>query len=158
MNRNCLVSLAALFLAVSVSSAAEPIKVPLKDFKLKAKLDGTPDTLLGWDETENKIFFYTFGLATAEVQFPDDGEYTIVIEASCDEAKKEKAKIKVTLGDDVVTKEFELKETTAKEYSFPVKAKKGSPKLVIEFLNDEFKEGEFDRNLYLHAVKIEKKK
>jgi hypothetical protein len=29
---------------------------------------------------------------------------------------------------------------------------------VIEFLNDEFMEGEYDRNLYVHAVKLEKKK
>jgi len=28
---------------------------------------------------------------------------------------------------------------------------------VIEFLNDEFKEGEYDRNLYVHAVMLEKK-
>jgi hypothetical protein len=145
-------------LTVGVAYAAEPIKVPLKDFKMKPKNDGTPEDLIGYNEGEEKLFFYVHGTGTAEVKIPDDGEYTLTVEASCDEAKGEKAKIKITIGETEVAKEFELKATEAKEYPFTAKLKKGEQKLVIEFLNDEFMEGEFDRNLYVHAVKLEKKK
>ncbi|HVK16559.1 MAG TPA: carbohydrate-binding domain-containing protein [Fimbriiglobus sp.] len=145
-------------LAVGVAAAAEPIKVELKDFKFKVKNEGTPDDLLGHNEGESKLFFYVHGTGTAEVKVPEDGEYTITIEASCDEANKMLAKIKVAVDEEVVAKEFALKEATAKEYPFTAKLKKGTPKLSIEFLNDEFKEGEYDLNLYVHSVKIEKKK
>jgi hypothetical protein len=30
--------------------------------------------------------------------------------------------------------------------------------LSIEFTNDEFKEGEYDRNLYVHGVTVKKSK
>jgi hypothetical protein len=145
-------------LAVGVAAAAEPIKVELKDFKLKPKHEGTPEDLMGYNEGEGKLFFYVHGTGTAEVKVPEDGEYTITIEASCDEANKMLAKIKVSVDETVVAKEFALKEATAKEYPFTAKLKKGTPKLAIEFLNDEFKEGEYDLNLYVHSVKLEKKK
>ena len=146
-----------LFAAVGAAVAADPIKLDLKDFKCKAKSE-TADTLVGYNDAESKLFFYTFGTATAAVKVPADGEYTITVEASCDEALNEKAKFKLTVGDEVVAKSFELKELGAKEYTFPAKLKKGDAKLVIEFLNDAYKENEYDRNLYVHAVKLDPKK
>jgi len=65
--------------------------------------------------------------------------------------------MKVAVDETVLAKEFALKEAAAKEYPFTAKLKKGTPKLSIEFLNDEFKEGEYDLNLYVHSVKLEKK-
>ena len=147
---------AALFAAVSVAVAADPIKLELKDFKLKCKSDNAE--LVGYNDAESKIFFYTFGTATAAVKIPADGEYTITVEASCDEALNEKAKFKLTVGDEVVAKEHALTETGAKKYALPAKLKKGDAKLVIEFLNDKYKENEHDLNLYVHAVTIEPKK
>lgn len=148
---------AAVLLAAGVAAAADAIKVELKAFEFKPKNDGTPGELFGYNEGDGKLFLYAHGTAAAKVTLPADGEYTVVIEASCDEAKKEKAKIKVTVGDKVVKDNFELTSTDAKEYKFPATLKKGEQKLAIEFLNDEFKEGEFDRNLYIHGAKIEKK-
>jgi hypothetical protein len=143
--------------AVGVAAAAEPITIKLEDFKMKVK-EGSGEELVGYNSDEGKLFFYTFGTATAAVKVPEDGEYTIIVEASCDEAENQKAKFKLTVGKTEVAKEFELKETGAKEYPFTAKLKKGDDKLVIEFLNDAYKENEFDRNLYVHAVKLEKKK
>ena len=151
-----LVCAAVLFAAAGLAVAADPIKLDLKDFKCKAKGDG--ENLVGYNDAESKIFFYTFGTATADVKVPADGEYTITVEASCDEALNEKAKFKLTVGDEVVAKEFALKETGEKKYPLPAKLKKGDAKLVIEFLNDAYKENEHDRNLYVHSVTIEPKK
>jgi hypothetical protein len=158
MIRRILYAGAALVVVVGLVAAAEPIKIALKDFKLKPKNEGTSEELMGFNEGEDKLFYYVAGTGTAEVKVPEDGEYTLTIEASCDEANKEKAKIKVMIGEEVVAKEFELKQTDAKAYEFTTKLKKGSPKLTIEFLNDLFKEGEYDMNLYVHSVKLEKKK
>jgi hypothetical protein len=157
MLRRILCAAVVAALAVGVAAAAEPIKVELKDFKMKPKNEGTPEELIGYNEGEGKLFYYVHGTGTAEVKIPEDGEYTITIEASCDEANKMLAKIKVSVDETVIAKEFALKEATAKEYPFTAKLKKGTPKLAIEFLNDEFKEGEYDLNLYIHSVKLEKK-
>ena len=59
---------------------------------------------------------------------------------------------------DLVAKEHFLKDTDRKAYTLTAKLKKGKQNLVIEFLNDEYKENEFDRNLFVHSVKIELKK
>ncbi|HJZ55369.1 MAG TPA: carbohydrate-binding domain-containing protein [Gemmataceae bacterium] len=140
----------------SATAAADPIKADLKSFKWKAAFDGA-EQLGGYDENENRFFFYTNGSASGEITIPEDGEYTITVEASCNEAKKVFAAFKLTVGDVVVTKEHFLKAEEAKPYTFTAKLTKGKQKLVIEFLNDEFKEGEYDRNLYVHAVMLEKK-
>jgi hypothetical protein len=91
------------------------------------------------------------------VTIPEDGEYKITIEASCDEAQKEFAKFKLTAGGEVVAKEHACTTVDKKNYEFTVKMKKGKQTLAIEFLNDAFKEGEYDRNLYVYSVKVEKK-
>ncbi len=159
MLRRTLCAAVVVAVAVGAAAAAEAIKVELKDFKFKdAEGNDTTSELYGFNEGEGKLFLYTNGAAVATVKVPEDGEYTITLELSCDEAKGEKAKVKLKVGDNVVKDSFELKSTEAKEYPFTAKLKKGEQKLSIEFLNDEFKEGEYDRNLFIHAVKLEKKK
>ena len=44
-----------------------------------------------------------------------------------------------------------------KEYKFDAKLTKGETTLSITYTNDVYKEGEYDRNLYLHAVSLKKK-
>lgn len=137
-------------------AAADAVTADLKAFKWKCKFDDG-DSLGGYDEGQERFFFYTFGTATGEVTVPDDGEYTVTVEAACDEAKKVLAAFKLSVGEVVVAKEHFLKDTDKKAYTFTAKLKKGKQNLVVEFLNDEYKENEFDRNLFLHSVKLEKK-
>ena len=153
-----LVSAAVLAgLCLVAAAAADPIKLELKDFKWKPKNEGNTD-LGGYNEGEGKLFLYTFGTQSADVKIPEDGEYTITVEASCDVAEKQFAKFKLTVGDVVVAKEHTLTAADAKSYEFTAKLKKGDAKLSIEFLNDLYKEGEYDLNLYVHGVKVEPKK
>lgn len=151
---------AVLFAGLSVGlvAAADPIKIELKDFKWKPKNAGNSDDLGGFNEGEGKLFFYTVGTQTATVKVPDDAEYTITVEASCNMADKQYAKFKLTVGEVEIAKEHALKEEDAKPYTFTAKLKKGEAKLTIEFLNDLYKEGEYDMNLYVHSVKVEPKK
>jgi Ca-dependent carbohydrate-binding module xylan-binding len=138
---------------LSLAIAAEAIKIDLKAAKLKS----ANDDVAGYDEGENRVFLYTNGTITADVKVPEDGEYTLKLEAGCTEADKEKAKIKITIGGEVVKEKFDLTAEEAKEYPFTVKLKKGDTKLVVEFLNDKYKENEYDLNFFLYKASIEKK-
>ena len=140
-------------LAAGVAFAADAIKIELKDFKYES-----PSETVGYKESDSKIFFYANGKAFQTVSIPEDGEYTLTIDASCDEALGMKAKMGIKVGDVVVDKSFELKSWEQKLYTFTVMLKKGSPKLELEFLNDIYKENEYDLNLYVHGVKLVPKK
>src|SRR5687767_3308255 len=100
-------AVAALAIAVGgVAVAADAIKPDLKDFKWKCKFAGG-EALGGYDENDSRFFFYSFGTATGEVTIPEDGEYTVTVEASCSKAEKELAKFKLSVGEVVVAKEHE---------------------------------------------------
>lgn len=150
--RSLLVAVAALL--VATAAAAEPIKLDLADFKLTPAFKGTDDLL----KYENdKISFYSNGTATAKLTVPADGDYVIVIDASCDAALKENAKLTLKVGDKAVKENFELTAEDQKEYKFDAKLTKGETTLSVAFTNDVYKEGEYDRNLHVHGVRVEKK-
>ena len=64
---------------------------------------------------------------------------------------KEFAKFKLTVGEVVAAKEQACTTESAKKYPITAKLKKGKQPLVIEFLNDAYKEDEYDRNLFVHG-------
>jgi len=155
-----LVVVASLLLGfgLQLASAADgdAISVDLKAFTFKVKEEVA--SLFGYNEGEGKLFYYTGGPAEATVKIPADGDYEIVIRASGDPAQNERAKFKVTLGGEAVGKETLLTSDLPKEYKLTAKAKAGEQKLVIEYTNDVYKENEFDRNFYVHAVKLTRAK
>jgi hypothetical protein len=147
---------AALLLASGVpltaGSKKDPIAVDLKTFKFK--VDDKIADLFGYNEGEGKLYFYTDGPAEATVKIPTDGTYEIVVRASCDSALNERAKFKLSLDGQLVGKETLLTADEAKDYTLTATIKAGEHKLVIEFTNDVYKENEYDRNLYVHAVTL----
>jgi Ca-dependent carbohydrate-binding module xylan-binding len=136
------------------ASAAEPIKLDLGDFKLMSAVKGGEDLVKYEDD---KIQFYTNGTATAKLTVPADGDYVIVLDAGCTEALKEKAKVTIKVGDKAVKESFELSTEDQKEYKFDAKLTKGETTVSIAFTNDAYKEGEYDRNLTVYGVRVEKK-
>lgn len=156
MFKRFLLTAVAVVIGFGVAVAADAIKLELKDFKLKVAGESSSD-LVGHDEGENRIFFYTNGTGTCDVKIPDDGEYTLKLDLGCTKAEKDFAQVKIALGDTVVKEKFDLTTEDQKEYSFTVKLKKGDTKLSISFLNDKFKEGEYDLNLFLYKATLEKK-
>jgi hypothetical protein len=150
---------AALLLLVVLPLAhaeeKKPLEIALKDFKFKVPADQA--SLFGLNEDEGKLYFYTNGAAEAKVTLPADGEYEVVIKASCDPALNENAKFKLTIDGDLVGKETTLSAAEAKEYKLAAKLKKGEHMLAIAFTNDVYKENEYDRNLYVHAVAVKEK-
>ena len=132
------------------------IEVDLKTFKFKV-----PDAqaeLFGYDEGESKLFFYTAGPGEATIKLPADGEYEIEVRASCTSALNERAKFKVTLDGEPVGKETLLTDDDEKGYTLMAAAKAGERKLTIAFTNDAYKEGEYDRNFFVHKVTVKKVK
>ena len=153
MVRRMLVSGFALLLLVGAAVAADALEVALKDAKY-TDAAGKESAAVGYNEGDGKAFFYTNGIAKSTVKADEAGDYTMTIEASCDEANKTLAKIKILLNEKSVKDEFALTEAGMKAYKFDVKLVKGENKLHVEFLNDTYKENEYDLNLYLHAVKF----
>ncbi|HEY1174190.1 MAG TPA: carbohydrate-binding domain-containing protein [Verrucomicrobiae bacterium] len=148
--------LVAVCLATTVQ-AADDQKLELKDGKVKTG-EGVGEELAGYDEGEGRIFFY----APAGVEFTfkvaEEGEHKLVIKASCDAAQNENAKFKLTVNGKEDEKETTLKNTEAEEVTVTVKLKAGENKVKIFFTNDAYKEGEYDRNMYIHAVTVKAKK
>jgi predicted xylan-binding protein with Ca-dependent carbohydrate-binding module len=140
----------------AAAADGDAIKVDLKSFKFK--VPEAQAELFGYDEGESKLFFYTAGPGEATVKLPADGEYEIAIRASCTSALNERAKFKVTLDDEPVGKETLLTDDDEKEYKLTATAKAGERKLSIAFTNDAYKEGEYDRNFFVHKVTVQKVK
>jgi hypothetical protein len=154
MSRWSLVGLAGLVVLSTAVVAAEPIKLALSDFKMKADFEGG-DALVTFQD--DKLNFYTNGTGTVKLTVPADGEYTIVVEASGTTAEKVNPKFTLKVGDKAVKEDFELTTPDQKEYKFPAKLTKGDTTLSIKFTNDAYKENEFDRNLVVHAVRVDGK-
>ncbi len=70
---------AGLLAAVAVAAAAEgeAIKVDLKTFKFKVADDLA--ALFGYNEGEDKLFYYTAGAGETTIKIPADGEYELVV-------------------------------------------------------------------------------
>jgi hypothetical protein len=153
MRRWSVAPVLALIVAVG-GSAAEPIKLDLGDFKLAPAKKGNDDLVKYENDT---ISFYSNGTASAKLMVPADGEYTIIVNASCQAALKENARFTLKVGETVVKEKFELTAESEKEYKFDVKLTKGETTLSIAYVNDVYKENEYDRNLFVHAVRVEMK-
>jgi hypothetical protein len=144
-----------LVLALGLGArAAEPINLELGLFKLTPATKGADD-LVKYDN--DMLNFYANGTATSKLTVPADGEYVIVVEASGTAALKEHPKFTLKVGDTVVKEKFELTAEDKKEYKFDAKLTKGETTLSISYVNDAYKENEYDRNLFVHGVRVEKK-
>jgi predicted xylan-binding protein with Ca-dependent carbohydrate-binding module len=134
----------------------DSISVDLKTFKFKVRDE--IQNLFGYDEGESRLFFYANGAGETTVKIPADGDYEIAIKASCDPAQDERAKFKISIDGEPLGKETLLTADGPKDYKQTAKLKAGDPKLVIEFTNDVYKENEYDRNLFIHAVTLTRAK
>jgi hypothetical protein len=152
-----LVAVATAFLPAlaAADEAPKPFTVELKSFTFNAP-KGKED-LLKFEESDGKLSFFINGTGEAKVEVPKGGDYEIIIKASGDVALKEGAKFKVAVDGKQCGKETET-SGDSKEYTFATTLKEGEHKISIEFTNDVYKEGEYDRNLYVHAVALKKVK
>lgn len=161
MRTRMLASLGALAfclapLLAATADDAKPIVIELKSFTFK-HAEGKSD-LFGHNDVEEKLFLYTNGTTAAKVKLPADGDYEIVVKASGENALNVGAKFKLALDGKQVGKETETADGPPKDYKFTTTLKGGVHELTIEFTNDVFKEGEYDRNLYVHGVSLKKVK
>jgi hypothetical protein len=152
-------AVAALLVSIPLCAVADdetnkPIVLELKDFKLPTeKAD-----LFNYSEGEQKLSLYTNGKVESKFKVPAAGDYEIVIRATGDAAMNEGAKFRLAIDDKAVGKETEVTADESKEYKFTSTLKPGEHTLAIEFTNDVYKEGEYDRNLYLRAASLKKVK
>jgi hypothetical protein len=146
--------------ATPAPSAAAPKaadKTPIKADLSKIKFTGDSAELFGWDDGESRAFFLTNGLGEVVVKVPADGEYEVVVSASCQAAKGENAKFKLKVDGVQAGAETQLKSEDVKDYPLTAALKAGDRKIGIEFTNDVYKEGEYDLNFYLNGLKVVRK-
>jgi hypothetical protein len=135
-------------------AAAAIDKTPIKADLTKIKFSGAGDDLYGWDDGESRAFYYTNGVGEVTLKVPADGDYEVVVTAGCQEANKTLAKFVVTVGGKDAGAEVVCKSEDAKDYAVCVPLKAGEAKIGVKFLNDLYKEGEYDLNFYLHGLKL----
>jgi len=141
---------------VAVAADADTSRLDLRAFTFKVRDELA--NLFGYDDGEGRLFYYTAGAGETTVKLSADGEYEIVIKASCDPALNERAKFKVALDGEAVGMETLLTADEPKDYKLKTSAKAGERKLAIEFTNDAYKENEYDRNFYVHGVTVKRVK
>lgn len=129
-----------------------PVAVDVSKFTAAVDLTGREDHL-SWDEGEGRLAFLSNLVAHGTVAVPADGEYEIRVTASCAQALNEFAKFKL-LVDRAAVGEVALTSEDAKEYKVAAPLKAGERKLGVEFTNDVWKEGEYDRNLFVHKIEL----
>lgn len=137
--------------------AASSAKATLVADLSRIKFTTDSAELFGYDSNESRAFYYTNGLGWVVVDVPENGDYEIVVKASCQAAKGENAKFKLVVDGVAVGAETQLKSEEAKEYSFTAPLKQGHRKIGAEFTNDQYKEGEYDLNFYFHELKVVQK-
>jgi hypothetical protein len=133
----------------SVKPAPKPVTLDLTKFVGPTESAAN----FGYDEGTSRLFLLSNGAIELPLKVAADGDYEFAINASCDEAMGMKAKFSLTVDGQVVNPEVTLTAVEAKEYV--VKApglKAGEHKVAIAFLNDMYKENEYDLNLYVHGV------
>src|ERR1700704_1769976 len=79
----------------AIKAGAPAGKAPIKADLSKIKFSVDQADLFGYEDGESRAFFYTNGLGEVTVSVPADGDYEIVITASCQAAKGENAKFKL---------------------------------------------------------------
>lgn len=129
---------------------AKPVAVDLTKFKGPSE----NADLFGYNDGDGKLFFYTAGTIELAAKVVADGDYEVTVTASCDEAKGEKAKWTFAVDGRVAGGEQACTTADAKDYKLKTSLQAGERKIGIAFLNDLFKEGEYDLNFYVHAVVI----
>src|SRR5262245_12121277 len=105
-----LVGVAVIFIPAltMADEPSKPITVELKSFSFNAP-KGKED-VLKYDEGDDKLCFFINGIGEAKVEAAKDGDYEIVIRASCDKALKEGAKLKLTVDGKPCGKETETSD------------------------------------------------
>lgn len=143
--------------AVPAPVVAAPKPAPAPVTAELSKFTGPTENaeLFGYDDSNGRIFLYSGGAVVLPLKLTADGDYDLAISAACDEANGEKAKFSVTIDGQAVGGEVTCTVVEAKEYVIKAPGlKAGDHKIAITFLNDLYKENEYDLNFYVHGVAL----
>lgn len=128
----------------------KPVTADLSKFKGPA--EGAE--LFGYDDGSGRIFMYTAGTVEVPVKIAADGAYEIVVSVSCDEAMGQKAKFTVAVDGQKAGGEITCSTADDKAYGVKADLKAGDRKIQVAFLNDLYKENEYDLNMYVNGIVV----
>lgn len=131
-------------------TAAKPVSADLS----KGKVLSDNAALFGYDDGNGRFFFHTAGPVEFPLTLAADGAYEIVVKVSCDEAMGQKAKFTVAVDGQKVGGELTCTTVDEKEYVVKAELKAGDRKIAVAFLNDLYKENEYDLNMYVSGLTL----
>ena len=102
--------------ATAPKPAAPIDPTPIKADLSKIKFTSEAAELFGYDEGEARAFFFTNGSGELTLKIPADSDYEIVVTASCQAAKGENAKFKLSVDGAPVGEVMEDAVTLAPEF------------------------------------------
>lgn len=141
--------------SAAVVAAVKPAPAPVAVDVSKFTGPTENATNFGYDDGSSRLFYYSNGAIELPLKLSADGDYELVISAACDEANGQKAKFSVAVDGKVVNEEVTCTVTEAKEYVVKAPSlKAGDHKIAIAFLNDIYKENEYDLNFFVHGVTV----
>ena len=143
--------------AAAAPVVATPAPAPKPVTADLSKFSGPTENaeLFGYDDSNSRIFLYSAGAVVVPTKLTADGDYEIALNAACDEADHQMAKFTVTLDGQALGGEVTCTTAEAKEYVIKAPGlKAGDHKIAIAFLNDIYKENEYDLNFYVHGVTV----
>ena len=132
------------------TAQAKPVTADLSKFKGPA--EGAE--LFGYDDGNGRIFMYTAGAVEIPVKIAADGAYEIVVNVSCDEAMGQKAKFTVAVDGQKAGGEIACSTADDKAYAVKAELKAGERKISVAFLNDLYKENEYDLNMFVNGLVV----
>ncbi len=121
------IALGSTAIAADKEKDISTVKVDLE--QVKWKVPESIKDLFGYDEATKRLFYFANGAGDWMIKVPGDGEYQIVVKASCDSAENEKAKFKLSIADKLIGKETQLSDDAEKEYTLKGSLKGGERKL-----------------------------
>ncbi len=138
-----------------VVAAAQPAPSPVNADLAKFTGPTENPDLFGYDENAGRVFLYSGGTIVLPLKVTAAGDYELAITAACDEADGQKAKFSVNIDGQAVGGETTCTVVDAKEYVIKAPGlKAGDHQVAITFLNDLYKENEYDLNFYVHGVTL----
>ena len=122
-----------------------------------------PATQFKWDKKTARavprtksVVLFTNGTIEKKLVVPKSGRYDLLIHMHGAQAGKESAQAEVQIDGKSERKiRVKAKKAGEKLYEVSVRLRKGERQIGVSFLNDWFKKGEGDRNLWVHEIWIE---
>ena len=143
--------LLSLLLVIFRAEAGNEIQIKFHEAKLPK------NDHFGYQADGSHLHFFSNGKAEWTVSAKRAGAYTLEVKASCTKGPDGFAQFQISTNGKTAGKPVSLKRESVDEYTVKLELKRGQNIIGLAFVNDAYAEGEHDRNLFVHGLKLSAK-